>query len=107
MGKTGKAFLTENAGKVFSVYNFMMDVNDLSRKRARKYPIGLILTMLIIGLLCERTTVPKIHRYLGKRIKWLEKLVGGLPHGLPSLVTFYRTIWETDFEILRWLYLIV
>lgn len=104
MGKTGKTFLTEWKEEVYSVYNHMMDVEDLQKKskRERKHPIGLVLTLLIIGFLCERTSIPKIHRFLKKRTKWLEELLGGLPYGLPSLVTFYRTIWETDFEILRW-----
>ncbi len=102
MGKTGKVFLTENAGKVFSIHNYMMDVEDLQGKRERKHPIGLVLTLIIIGFICERTSIPRIHRYLCKRKKWLKSLLGELPHGIPSLVTFYRTIWETDFEMLRW-----
>ncbi len=101
MGKTGRTFLSENAAQVHSLYTQMMNVDDLNGKRERKHPIGLVLTLLIIGYLCERTTIPRIHRYLKNRISWLEELVGKLPHGLPSLVTFYRTAWETDFVILR------
>ncbi len=102
MGETGKTFLTENAEKVYSVHNYMMSVEDLHGVRKRKHPIGLILTLILIGFLCERTTIPRIHRFLNKRKAWLKSLLGGLPHGIPSLVTFYRTIWETDFEMLRW-----
>ncbi len=98
----GRAFLTGNQEAVSSVYQCMMNVDDIQSKRKRKHPIGLILTLIIIGYLCERTTIPRIHRYLKRNIKWVETLVGELPDGLPSLVTFYRTIWETDFEILRY-----
>ncbi len=102
MGKTGKAFLTENEEKVYSIHNYMMSIEDLQGVRKRKHPIGLVLTMIIIGFICGRTSIPRIHRYLCKRKKWLKSLVGELPHGIPSIVTFYRTIWETDFETLRW-----
>ena len=112
MGKSGKTFLTEHAEEVYSVHNYMMDAGGAEKQRKKSetgkeqreriHPIGLIFTLIIIGYICGRTTLPAIHRYLKHREEWLKKLLGETFHALPSLVTFYRAVWETDFELFRW-----
>ncbi len=112
MGKTGKTFLTEHTEEVYSVHNYMMDAGEAEKERKKNenkkkqreriHPIGLIFTLIIISYICGRSTLPGIHRYLKHRKKWLKKLLGDDFQALPSLVTFYRAVWETDFELFRW-----
>ena len=86
MGKSGKTFLTEHAEEVYSVHNYMMDAGGAEKQRKKSetgkeqreriHPIGLIFTLIIIGYICGRTTLPAIHRYLKHREEWLKKLLG-------------------------------
>lgn len=70
-----------------SLYRAFEQVKDWRKKRGKRYPLALILTLVLLGKLAGETTISGIVDWVNERKAWLRRLLNW-PKGFPVNATY-------------------
>ncbi|HET8911999.1 MAG TPA: ISAs1 family transposase [Ktedonobacteraceae bacterium] len=74
-------------------------VIDGRKPRGKRYPLALVLTLLLLGKLAGETTIQGVREWVALREKWLREQLDW-PRRFPSNATYTRTLASCDAEAL-------
>jgi hypothetical protein len=84
--------------EALSVYRACEQVHDGRHKRGVRYPVALILTLLVLGKLVGMRTPAAIAQWMRLRDGWLREQLPGMPARLPCASTYSNVLRSLDSE---------
>jgi predicted transposase YbfD/YdcC len=92
--QAGQEFL---AIDVASLYQAFEQVKDGRGKKGKRYPLALILTLIMLGKMAGETTIEGIIDWINGRKKELKRLLNW-PKGFPTNKTYTNTLAQCDYH---------
>jgi len=78
-----------------SVYRAFEQVKDRRKARGKRYPLALILTLVLLGKMAGETTISGIVDWVNERKAWLRRLLNW-PKGFPVNATYSSALAQCD-----------
>lgn len=84
-----------------SLYHAMEHVQDQRKCRGKRYPLALVMTLLLLGKLAGQNSIQGIREWIAWRQQWLQRALGW-PRRFPSQATYTRALAACDGEELAY-----
>jgi predicted transposase YbfD/YdcC len=86
----------KSEAEVLSIYAVMQRLSDRRRPQGRRYPLGLVLTYILVAKAAGETTLQGIAEWIRLRGKWLQEVLPGVRGSFPCPATYSNVLRAID-----------